>query len=168
MMRGFVFTLGILVSLVASAQRMGYVDTQALLKRHPMYVQAQAEMERLNNQYHGEVQSLFEDADALRGQLEAERVLLTSGMISEREKLIANTLDSARTRQMRYFAPEGTLFSKRQELVEPIQSQIAGAIREVARRKKLDFVFDKGSNLAIVYANESLDITNEVLQQLGF
>ncbi|MGA1398722.1 MAG: hypothetical protein ACO31K_08785, partial [Schleiferiaceae bacterium] len=75
MMRGFVFTLGILVSLVASAQRMGYVDTQALLKRHPMYVQAQAEMERLNNQYHGEVQSLFEDADALRGQLEAERVL---------------------------------------------------------------------------------------------
>jgi outer membrane protein len=168
MMRRLLFTLGILVSFAASAQRMGYVDTQALLKRHPMYVQAQAELERLNNQYHGEVQSLFDDADALRGQLEAERVLLTSGMIAEREKLIANTLDSARARQMRYFAPEGTLFSKREELVEPIQSQIAGAIREVARRKKLDFVFDKGSNLSVVYANESLDITDEVLQQLGF
>jgi Skp family chaperone for outer membrane proteins len=38
----------------------------------------------------------------------------------------------------------------------------------VARRKKLEVVFDKGSNLAVVYANESLDITNEVLQQLGF
>jgi Skp family chaperone for outer membrane proteins len=38
----------------------------------------------------------------------------------------------------------------------------------VARRKMLEVVFDKGSNLAVVYANESLDITNEVLQQLGF
>jgi len=167
-MRRLLFALGIFASLAVSAQRMGYVDTQALLKRHPMYVQAQAEVERLNNQYHGEVQSLFDDADALRGQLEAERVLLTTGMIAEREKLIVNTLDSAKARQMRYFAPEGTLFAKREELVEPIQSQIAGAIREVARRKMLDFVFDKGSNLAVVYANESLDITNEVLQQLGF
>ena len=55
-----------------------------------------------------------------------------------------------------------------QELIAPIQAQVAAAIREVARRKKLDVVFDKGSNLAVVYANESLDITNEVLQQLGF
>ncbi|MGA1380569.1 MAG: OmpH family outer membrane protein [Schleiferiaceae bacterium] len=156
------------VAATASAQRLGYVDTQALLKRHPMYLQAQAEVERLNAQYHGEVQSLFDDADALRGQLEAEKVLLTTGMVAEREKLIATTLDSAKARQMRYFAPEGTLFAKRQELVEPIQSQIAAAIREVARRRKLDFVFDKGSNLAVVYANESLDITTEVLQQLGF
>ena len=84
MMRPLLFALGIFASLAASAQRMGYVDTQALLKRHPMYVQAQAEVERLNNQYHGEVQSLFDDADALRGQLEAERVLLTTGMIAER------------------------------------------------------------------------------------
>jgi len=29
-------------------------------------------------------------------------------------------------------------------------------------------VLDKGSNLAVVYANETLDLTNEVLQQLGF
>jgi len=101
MTRRLLIALGIFASLAASAQRMGYVDTQALLKRHPMYVQAQAEVERLNNQYHGEVQSLFDDADALRGQLEAERVLLTTGMITEREKLITNTLDSAKARQMR-------------------------------------------------------------------
>ena len=81
---------------------------------------------------------------------------------------IGSALDSAKTRQMRYFAPDGQLFAKREELIAPIQAQVAAAIREVARRKKLDVVFDKGSNLAVVYANESLDITNEVLQQLGF
>jgi outer membrane protein len=89
-------------------------------------------------------------------------------MAAEREKSIGVTLDSAKARQLRYFAPEGLLFSKREELIAPIQAQVAAAIREVARRKKLDVVLDKGSNLAVVYANETLDLTNEVLQQLGF
>ncbi len=157
-----------LVTTQALGQRIGYVDTQLLLKKHPMYVQAQAEVERLNAQWLGEVQSLFDDAEALRGQLEAERVLLTAGMAAEREKSIGVTLDSAKARQLRYFAPEGLLFSKREELIAPIQAQVAAAIREVARRKKLDVVLDKVSNLAVVYANETLDLTNEVLQQLGF
>ncbi len=166
-MRALFFALA-LSATAAFGQRIGYVDTQVLLKKHPMYVQAQAEVERLNAQWLGEVQSLFDDAEALRGQLEAERVLLTTGMAAEREKSISNTLDSAKARQVRYFAPDGMLFAKREELIAPIQAQVAAAIREVARRKKLDVVFDKGSNLAVVYANESLDLTNEVLQQLGF
>jgi outer membrane protein len=167
-MRRLVLLVLVAASTAALGQRIGYVDTQVLLKKHPMYVQAQAEVERLNAQWLGEVQSLFDDAEALRGQLEAERVLLTVGMAAEREKSIASTLDSAKARQLRYFAPDGQLFSKREELIAPIQAQVAAAIREVARRKKLDVVLDKGSNLAVVYANESLDITNEVLQQLGF
>jgi len=140
----------------------------SLAQEAPHVCQAQAEVERLNGQWIGEVQSLFDESEAMRGQLEAERVLLTTGMIAEREKSIGSALDSAKTRQMRYFAPDGLLFAKREELIAPIQAQVAAAIREVARRKKLEVVFDKGSNLAVVYANESLDITNEVLQQLGF
>jgi len=69
---------------------------------------------------------------------------------------------------MRYFSPEGELFKKREELVAPVQALVAGAIREVARKKKLDFVFDKGSSVSVVYANESNDITQDVLQQLGY
>ena len=49
-----------------------------------------------------------------------------------------------------------------------VQALVAGAIKEVARKKKLDFVFDKGSSVSVVYANESNDITQDVLQQLGY
>lgn len=116
-MRRLVLLILVAASTAALGQRIGYVDTQVLLKKHPMYVQAQAEVERLNAQWLGEVQSLFDDAEALRGQLEAERVLLTVGMAAEREKSIASTLDSAKARQLRYFAPDGQLFSKREELI---------------------------------------------------
>jgi Skp family chaperone for outer membrane proteins len=53
-------------------------------------------------------------------------------------------------------------------MVSPIQALIAGAIKEIARKKKLDFVFDKGSSLSVVYANESNDITSDILKQLGY
>ncbi|HAB32450.1 MAG TPA: hypothetical protein DCL07_00350 [Cryomorphaceae bacterium] len=150
------------------AQRLGYVDTQAILNAIPEYKQAQAEIQRLSQKWEGEVASLFEDASALQAQLDAEAVLLTPEMIAERNTTIQNTRDTARSRQMRYFSPDGTLFLKREEMVAPVQALVAGAIKEVARKKKLDFVFDKGSSVSVVYANESNDITQDVLQQLGY
>jgi outer membrane protein len=169
MMRRIYFLLA-LVSMTFSglAQRLGYVDTQAILNAIPEYKQAQAEVERLSTRWEGEVASLFEDASALQAQLEAESVLLTAEMIAERNANIQNTRDTARARQMRYFSPDGELFKKREELVAPVQALVAGAIKEVARKKKLDFVFDKGSSVSVVYANESNDITSDVLQQLGY
>jgi Skp family chaperone for outer membrane proteins len=53
-------------------------------------------------------------------------------------------------------------------MVAPLQALIAGAIKEIARKKKLDFVFDKGSSVSVEYANESNDITSDVLRQLGY
>jgi len=161
-----IFALGL--SCTAWAQRLGYVDTQAILNAIPEYKQAQAEIDRLSKRWEGEVASMFEDASALQAQLDAEEVLLTPQMIDERALSIQATRDSARARQMRYFSPEGELFKKREELVAPVQALVAGAIREVARKKKLDFVFDKGSSVSVVYANESNDITQDVLQQLGY
>jgi outer membrane protein len=78
------------------AQRLGYVDTQAILNAIPEYKQAQAEIQRLSQKWEGEVASLFEDASALQAQLDAEAVLLTPEMIAERNTTIQNTLDTAR------------------------------------------------------------------------
>lgn len=150
------------------AQKLGYVDTKAVLNAIPEYKQANAEMERLSKRWEGEIASMFEDAAALRAQLDAEAVLLTPQMIEERTAVIQATTDTARARQMRYFSPDGELFKKREELVAPVQALVAGAIKEVARKKRLDFVFDKGSTSSVVFANESNDITKEVLEQLGY
>jgi outer membrane protein len=53
------FALGLSVS--GWAQRLGYVDTQAILNAIPEYKQAQAEIERLSKRWEGEVASLFEE-----------------------------------------------------------------------------------------------------------
>ena len=168
MMKKYFLFGALLLSISTFGQRLGYVDTHMILNSIPEYNQAQREVDRLSKNWENEVSALFEDANALKFQLEAEKVLLTPEMIIERNSLINSTKDSARARQIKYFGPKGSLLSRREELIAPLQALIAGAIKEIARKKKLDFVFDKGSSVSVVYANESNNITSDVLRQLGY
>jgi outer membrane protein len=160
--------LAILISLSSFGQRLAYVDTHKILNAIPEYQQSQLEINRLSKNWENEIARIFQMANELSEALEAEKVLLTPDMIKDRGVTIKSMNDSARAKQMRYFGSTGSLFSKREEMVAPLQALIAGAIKEIARKKKLDFVFDKGSSVSVVYANESNDITSDVLRQLGY
>lgn len=168
MIRNLIIALALLLTSSGYGQRLAYVDTHKILNSIPEYKQSKLEINRLSIKWEDEIVALFASASEQKNQLEVEKVLLTSEMISDREKAIKALDDSARVKQIKYFGPEGLLFKKREEMVSPIQALIAGAIKEIARKKKLDFVFDKGSSLSVVYANESNDITSDILKQLGY
>ena len=168
MVRNLITVIALLLTSSGYGQRLAYVDTHKILNSIPEYKQSKLEISRLSIKWEDEIAALFASVSEQKNQLEVEKVLLTSEMISDREKAIKALDDSARIKQIKYFGPEGLLFKKREEMVSPIQALIAGAIKEIARKKKLDFVFDKGSSLSVVYANESNDITSDILKQLGY
>ena len=168
MIRNLIIVIALILTSSGYGQRLAYVDTHKILNSIPEYKQSKLEISRLSIKWEDEIAALFASVSEQKNQLEVEKVLLTPEMISEREKAIKTLDDSARIKQIKYFGPEGLLFKKREELVSPIQALIAGAIKEIARKKKLDFVFDKGSSLSVVYANESNDITSDILKQLGY
>lgn len=168
MIRNLIIALALLLTSSGYGQRLAYVDTHKILNSIPEYKQSKLEINRLSIKWEDEIAALFASVSEQKSQLEVEKVLLTFEMISDRERAIKALDDSARIKQIKYFGPEGLLFKKREEIVSPIQALIAGAIKEIARKKKLDFVFDKGSSLSVVYANESNDITSDILKQLGY
>jgi outer membrane protein len=168
MFRNLITVIALLLTSSGYGQRLAYIDTHKILNSIPEYKQSKLEISRLSIKWEDEIAALFASVSEQKNQLEVEKVLLTPEMISEREKAIKALDDSARIKQIKYFGPEGLLFRKREEMVSPIQALIAGAIKEIARKKKLDFVFDKGSSLSVVYANESNDITSDILKQLGY
>jgi len=55
------------------------------------------------------------------------------------------------------------MFSLRKQLVKPIQDQVYNAIQNISARKKYDFVFDKSSELVMLYSNKKYDISDLVL-----
>ncbi|GGH71280.1 MAG: OmpH family outer membrane protein [Bacteroidetes bacterium] len=152
----------------AYGQRFGYVDTQYILEQIPEYGQAQREIDRLSTQWAGEIEALQSEADGLQQAFEAERILLTEEMQTERQANIDAKRKEARELQIKYFGPQGELFKKRAELVKPIQDQVYNAVREVSRRRKLDFMFDKNGSVTMLYANDDNDFSDDVLRELGY
>lgn len=51
-------------------------------------------------------------------------------------------------------------------MVKPLQDQIYNATKEVADKRGYSFVFDKGSDLIMIYTDPKFDISREVLQTL--
>ncbi len=160
--------VGLIFGLQVSAQRFGIVDSELIMSKIPEYAQAKQQLDQLSKNWQGEVEALYSELDALRQAYNAEKVLLTDDMQKEKLKEIADKEKEAKELQRKYFGPEGDVFKKRQELIRPIQDQIYTAVQDVARRRKLDVVFDKSSALITLYNNGKSDISDEVIEKMGY
>ena len=158
--------LGLVFGLNLSAQRFGIVDSEYVLKQIPDYDYAQKQLDQLSRTWEGEIEALLSEADAMRKSYEAEKVLLTEEMKEERLAAINAKEEEAKKSQQLYFGVEGKIYTKRLELVKPIQDKIFNAVQDVARRRNLDVVFDKGSELITLYVSEKVDISDEVIKKL--
>ncbi|QNR25414.1 OmpH family outer membrane protein [Croceimicrobium hydrocarbonivorans] len=157
---------GLVFGFQISAQRFGIVDSEYVLTQIPEYAKAQQQLDQLSRTWEGEIEALLSEADAMRKAYEAEKVLLTEEMKAEREAAIKAKEEEAKNKQQLYFGIKGKIYSKRQELIKPIQDKIYNAVQEVARRRNLDVVFDKGSELITLYVSEKVDISDEVIENL--
>lgn len=157
---------GLVFGIQVQAQRFGIVDSEYILTQIPEYAKAQQQLDQLSRTWEGEIEALLSEADAMRKAYEAEKILLTEEKRAEREAAIKAKEEEAKQKQHLYFGTKGKIYVKRQELIKPLQDKIFNAVQEVARRRNLDVVFDKGSELITLYVNEKVDISDEVIENL--
>ena len=68
----------------------------------------------------------------------------------------------------KYFGPEGELFKKRASLMTPIQDEVYNAVKDISDQRGYSLVVDRAANAGIIYGSPKVDISNEVLQKLGY
>jgi len=162
-----IFILSFLANTYTQAQKFGYVDTEYILGQLPEYKSAQKQLDELAAMWQKELEDKMADVDRLYREYQDEKVLLTDDLKKKREDQIANKEKAMRDYQKQKFGSEGDLFKKRQELVKPIQDKVFEAIQKVARKSGLDFIFDKGGDMIMLYSNSKFDKSDEVLEELG-
>ncbi|MEO1051368.1 MAG: OmpH family outer membrane protein [Bacteroidota bacterium] len=151
----------------ALAQKFGYVDTNFILSKMPEYKEAQAEIDKLSLSWQDEILTMHKEIAAMYSALEAEKVLLTTEMYQEREKLIKEKEVEVKDYQKKIFGFEGLFFLKEKELVKPVQDKIFDAVEKVAKEQRLQIVFDKAGDLVMIYTDPRHDYTDYVLDELG-
>ena len=163
----FLMFLGVTAVKAQGNQKFAYVDTDYILQNIPEYGDAQEEINQMSVNWQKELKTLRDKLDQMKRDYQTESVLLSDDMKNKKEAAIAAKEQELATLQMQYFGPEGELFSKRIELIQPIQEKIYNAINQVAQIKNYSFVFDKASGATLLYVNDKFDISDDVLDEIG-
>lgn len=157
----------LITPLTNYAQKFAYVDTEYILSLLPEYKSAQKKLDELAEQWQKEIDKKYDDIDKMYKEYQAEKVLLTAEQQKQREDEIITKEKEAKKFQQDKFGYEGELFKKRQELVKPIQDKIFEAIQKLAKDEGFDFIFDKSSDMTMLFSNAKYDKSDNVLSSLG-
>ena len=163
----FLMIIGISTAKAQGNQRIAYVDTEYILQNIPEYGDAQEEINQLSVKWEKELKALRDKVEQMKRDYQTEAVLLSDDMKKKKEEAITAKEQEYKTLQMQYYGPEGEMFTKRVELVQPIQEKIYNAISQVAQQKSYAFVLDKSAGSTILFCNEKFDISDDVLDEIG-
>jgi outer membrane protein len=164
----FSLTLLFLGTTVASAQKFAYLDTQYILENLPEYKSAQQQLDRISIQWQKEIEAKFAEIDKMYTDFQAESILLTDDMKHKREEEIIDKEKEAKELQKQRFGKGGDLLKRRQDLIKPIQDKIYNSIKDIATTKNYAVVFDKSSDLTMLFTNPKYDISDNVLEAMGY
>jgi len=153
---------------MASAQKFALVDMDYILRNVPAYEMANEQLNQLSQRWQKEVEAKSAEAEQLYKQYQADMVYLTAEQKKSRENDVLQAEKSATELKYKYFGPEGELYKKRQSLMEPIQDEIYNAVKKLSEERGYQCIFDRASSANIIYASPRIDISNEVLDKLGY
>jgi Skp family chaperone for outer membrane proteins len=160
----FIFTL--FLSTMLSAQKpqtIAYIDMEYILENLPNYIEAQKKLDNKVAGWRQKIEKAEADITALKTELQNEKILLTEDLIIDKTENINIKEIELQKMRARYFGSEGSLFTLRQQLVQPIQDEVYNAIQTIIKRKRYDFVFDRSSDLILLHANPKYDISKTVI-----
>lgn len=166
-----VLFLILITSIQASAQRanvrIGYVDMDYILENVPEYQEAQKQLDEKVKTWKTDIDKKLQAIDQLKKTLENERALLTPELIDEKEEEIDFLQNEVLDYKEDRFGVNGDLMRQRKNLVTPVQDQVFNAVQEISKNRAYDFVFDKTSDLLMLYADKKHDVSDQVLLSIN-
>ena len=146
--------------------KIGYIDMEYILEKVPDYAEAKNQLEQKAEKWKQEIEVKKNEIAKLKEALKAEKVLLTKELLDEREEEITFLERELLEYQQKKFGPNGDLVVQKAVLVKPIQDQVFNAVQDIAEVKKYDYIFDKSSDLTILFASKRLDISDRIVAVL--
>ena len=148
-------------------QKFGYVNSEFILNNMKEYIEAISEIENLSKAWEKEISDMYIEIEKKEIELKTEEILLTKEMFEDKRHKLDEEWKEIKNYQQKVFGFEGLYFLKKKELIQPIQDIIFEAVERVAKKNRLQIIFDKSSEPVLLYTNPIHDYTDYVLEDLG-
>ena len=150
------------------AQKFALVDMEYILKNIPAYERAQEQLNQVSKKWQAEIEAMSVEAQTMYKNYQNEAVFLSIEQKKEKQDAIMQKEQQAAELKKYYFGPEGELYKKRASLMTPIQDEIYAAVKDLSDLRGYQLVIDRASDNGIIFGSPKIDISNEVLQKLGY
>ncbi len=150
-----------------SAQKVALVDMQYILGKIPAYQMMNKQVESLTGKWQKEVKQVEKQAQTLYEKYQKEQVFLSDAQKKAKEEEIVAKEKQAYELKHKYFGPKGQLFKKREALMKPIRQEVWKSLKKLAMKRGYQIIMDKETS-KIVYADPTVDLSKQVLGELGF
>jgi len=151
----------------AYTQKYAYIDSDYILSNLTEYTDAKAKLDKLADRWTKDIEKRYEALKQKKDNFAREEVLLPAEERKKRQEEIDKLETEAMEMQKTRFGVKGDYFSKRQELIKPIQDRVYDAMQKVASKRNYSFVFDKANQSNLIYADDKYDISEQVLRELN-
>ena len=159
-----------IISTLTYAQkgvRIAYIDFNKIIEEIEDYKDATKNLEIKAENWNRDIEIKKMELKSMENQLNAEKFLLTSELIKDRQDELDIYRNEIFTLQNKYFGINGNYTNQKNKLIKPIQDRVLSIVREIAIEKKFDFVFDRSSELIMLYSQKNYDISELVLRKIN-
>lgn len=155
-------------SLNTYAQKIAFIESEYILDKVGSYKIAKEKLEKQSQDWQKEIEGKMKELDVLYKKFQSEQALYTEQMKQEKISEVEKKEKEVADLQKQRFGPNGDVFKKRQELIQPIINQMFDEVKKIAESKGFDLVIDKNNGNSIVYNNSKLNISDQVVKAMGY
>ena len=147
-------------------QKIGYVDSEIMLKTLPEAIKAQGELDKIAKGWYAQADSMTTALQGDYASYQKQQGTMNPDKLKEAQQNIVNKEQELNQFKQTKFGQGGDLYKKQEDLFAPVKEKIMKGIQEVAKEEGMNFVFDKAGDVLLLYADAQYDITYKVLDKL--
>jgi outer membrane protein len=168
-MKYFVGPLSLILLLAfvqtVAAQKFGHVNSALIIQGHPKVLAANAELETFRKSVMDpfEVKAKAFESKATFFQEEMSAGTLSKVTAQTRQEELQKEQQDLTTEQQQI---EFSIMQKREQLLQPILSEVDSIIQTIGKEGSYTIIFDTSVQGALLFAQESEDITDVVKSKI--
>lgn len=163
-----IFSALVLSSSISFSQtKVGYIDSKKIMESMQESRDAKLRLDNLVAQWQSDLKVLQDSLKSMKEDYEKKKLILTDQLKQQSEKKISDLEADVSNFKIQKFGENGEYFQKQKEYMKPVQDRIFKAIETVAKDGSFDYVFDRSSDIILLYVNESYDLTIKVINEIA-
>ena len=161
-MKKMILMLALALPILASAQKIGHVNSQEIMALMPETKQMGEKLDSVQGVYETQLANMQEEFNKKVAEFQQQQQTMSASILEYKQQELAQMEQRL---QMFYQTIQKDLQAKQVEYLQPIRDKLLATINKVATAQACTYVMDQANMLYI--APDALDLTSAVKAELG-